>query len=690
MRSIVELLGYLRSLDISLSLDGDALKCNAPQGVLTPELRQELAERKPEIIAFLRASRRARRNGKPGIAPMDRSGPLPLSLAQQRLWFLNQLDSNSAANNIGAALRMKGPFSISAFGRAIVDTVQRHEDLRTRFVQLHGEPQAIIGDGRDWRFETIDACHLGDQSRETELLKYVGRLTNQPFDITQESLIRVHLLVLGPQDHLFVLTMHHMVSDGWSMGVLMREFSELYEAHATGKEPSLPPLPIQYVDFAAWQRKWLESGELDRQLPYWKTQLAGAPPVFGFPTDHRRSATESFRGCRSKLVLPQELVDALKHLSRRHAVTLFMTLLAAFKVLLARYSGQDDVVLGSPSANRSLPELYRLIGFFVNNLVLRTDLSGNPSFAELLGRIREVALRAYEHQDVPFDRLVHALRPERSLDHSPLFQVMFILQDFALDSFEFAGLAAEPLEIEIGTARFDLTVEIFPRHGELWAYFDYNADLYEPETIERIQQHYLAILNAVCADSNQKIAAIPLLSLSERQKLLVDWNQTAATVPPVCFHQQFEAHARATPDRLAVLAGGESLTYGELEQRANRIADLLKARGAGPEKLVALCLARSTDLVVAMLAVAKSGAAYVPLDPTYPAGRISNILEDAKPLVVLTTTDLLLASSEHQNFPFDVVYLDALDNSGESLAAHSPASNVRRIPRASIRTTSRT
>jgi non-ribosomal peptide synthetase component F len=261
-----------------------------------------------------------------------------------------------------------------------------------------------------------------------------------------------------------------------------------------------------------------------------------------------------------------------------NAVTLFMTLLVAFKVLLARYSGQDDVVLGSPSANRSLPELYRLIGFFVNNLVLRTDLSGNPSFAELLGRIREVTLRAYEHQDVPFDRLVQALRPERSLDHSPLFQVMFILQNFVLDDFEFAGLAAEPLEIEIETARFDLTVEIFPRQGELWMYFDRNADLYEPETIERIQQHYLAILNAVCADPSQKIASIPLLSASELQRLLVDWNQTA------------------NPDRLAVLVGGDSCTYRELDRRTNRIAELLKRRGAGPDMLVALCLARSTDL----------------------------------------------------------------------------------------------
>jgi amino acid adenylation domain-containing protein len=687
MRSIVELLGYLRSLDVSLSLDGDALKCSAPRGVLTPELRQELAERKPEIIAFLRASRRVRRSVKPGIAPMDRSGTLPLSLAQQRLWFLNQLDSSSAANNIAAALRMKGSLNISAFERAMVHSVQRHEDLRTRFVQIHGEPQAVIGDGRNWKPEIIDARHLGGQNPETELLKYAGQLTNQPFDITQESLFRVHLLVLGSEDHLLVLALHHMISDGWSMGVLTREFSELYEAYSTGSKPSLPPLPIQYVDFAAWQRKWLESGELDRQLPYWKTQLAGAPPVFGFPTDHRRSATEAFRGRRSKLVLPRELVDALKHLSRRHAVTLFMTLLAAFKVLLARYSGQDDVILGSPSANRSLPELYRLIGFFVNNLVLRTDLSGNPSFTELLGRIREVALRAYEHQDVPFDRVVHALRPERSLDHSPLFQVMFTLQDFALDGFEFAGLAAEPLEIEIETARFDLTVEIFPRQGELWAYFDYNADLYEPETIERIQQHYLTILNAVCADPNQKIASIPFLSASERRKLLVDWNQTAADIPAICFHQQFEAHASVTPDRLAVLAGVDSLTYGELEQRANRIAELLKSRGAGPEKLVALCLPRSTDLVVAMLAVAKSGAAYVPLDPTYPAGRISNILEDAKPLVVLTTTDLLTAdllsiSREQQSFPLHIIWLDKLDDSGQVLptgSAQATSSNLARI-----------
>lgn len=673
MRSIVEFLGHLRSLDVSLSLEGDALKCNAPQGILTSDLRQELSDRKPEIISFLRTSRRARRTGKPSISRMDRSGPLPLALAQQRLWFLNQLDSNSAVNNIGAALRLRGDFDKAAFDLALMDTVQRHEILRTSFIQVHGEPQAVIVDGSDWKYETVDARHLGDRGPESELLQYAGQLTNQPFDITRGSLFRVHLLLLGPRDHLIVLAMHHMISDGWSMGVLVREFSEIYAARAAGAEPTLPPLPIQYVDFAAWQRKWLESGELDRQLPYWQKQLAGAPPVFGFPTDHRRSPTEAFRGCRSKLVLPQEMVGALKHLSRRHAVTLFMTLLAAFKVLLARYSGQDDVVLGSPSANRSLPELYRLIGFFVNNLVLRTDLSGNPSFAELLGRIREVTLRAYEHQDVPFDSLVHALRPERSLDHSPLFQVMFILQNFSLDNFEFAGLAAEPLEIAIGTPRFDLTVEIFPRYGELWMYFDYNADLYEPETIERIQQHYLAILSAVCADPSQKIASIPLLSAPERQKLLVGWNQTSASIPAVCFHRQFEAHARATPERLAVLAGANSLTYRELDQRANRIADLLRSRGAGPAKLVALCLPRSTDMVAAILGVAKSGAAYVPLDPMYPAGRISSILEDAKPLAVLTTTDLLLALSvEPQDFPFDVICLDKFDDPG-----NLPADSVK-------------
>ena len=684
MRSIIELLGNLRSLNVGLSLDGDALKCNAPQGVLTPALRQELGERKPEIIAFLRASRQARVGGDAGIARIDRSGPLPLSLAQQRLWFLNQLDPDSSVYNIGAALRMKGHIHVPALERTLQEIVQRHEDLRTNFVQINGMPQTVIRDGRDWRLQKIDVRHLADEGPGSELRMYAAQLIREVFDIGRESLFRVHLLTAAPENHVLLITMHHLISDGWSMGVLGQEFAELYSAYAAGREPSLAPLSIQYVDFAAWQRKWLESGELDRQLPYWKKQLAGSPPVLGFPADHRRPKTETFRGCRSKLVIPQQLVSAVEQLSQRHGVTLFMTLLAAFKVLLARYSGQDDIVVGSPSANRSRAELNQLIGFFVNNLVLRTDLSGNPSFATLLGRIREVTLRSYEHQDVPFDVLVHALNPERSLDHSPMFQIMFILQNYPLDELDLAGIVTTPLELEVDTARFDLTVEVYPRRGELWAFFDYNSDLYDAETIGRIQQHYVTILSAVCADPNQNIASIPLLSSSERQKLLVDWNRTEETFPDICFHRQFEAQARATPERLAVIAGGHSLTYGELEERANRIANHLKSRGAGPENLVALCLERSADLVAAILAVAKAGAAYVPLDPSYPAARIANIFEDAKPLVTLTTQSLLSllpAAGEHGTF--DVVCLDKLDEPGDfqTVLTAQEAVSVSRIVR---------
>jgi amino acid adenylation domain-containing protein len=683
MKSILELFGQLRAVNVSLALDGDALKCSAPQGVLTADLRQELAERKPEIVAFLRSSQNARRNPDPGIPRVDRSGPLPLSYAQQRLWFLNQLDPESAVNNLGIALRIKGNLNVSAVERALAEIVNRHEDLRTSFARVNGVPHAVIGDGKNFALQSIDARHLAAAGDDSELNRYANRLTFQPFDMSHGPLFRAYLLQIASDDHILALTMHHIVSDGWSMGVLVREFSELYPAYTAGRQHSLPPLAIQYVDFAAWQRTWLESGGLDRQLPYWKKQLAGAPPVVGFPPDHRRPATDLFRGRRSPLMIPRPLVSALEQLSQRHGVTLFMTLLAAFELLLARYSGLEDVVIGSPSANRNRAELHPLIGFFVNNLVLRTDLSGNPTFAELLARVREVTLGAYEHQDVPFDTLVHAMHAERSLDHSPLFQVMFILQNFPLDDLNLAGLKATPLEPEVEHARFDLTVEVFPRKGELCAYFDYNADIYEPETIARIQQHYLALLQAVCADPGQKTASIPLLSATERQQLLVEWNQTEAEIPAICFHQRFEMHAQATPDRVAVMAGENSLTYGELEHRANRIAAELRARGAGPEKLVGVCIARSADLIAALLAVAKSCAAYVPLDPGYPAGRILNILEDARPLVILTTSNLSPSLPvPNEGFSFDVICLDKLreDAAPESINEQNGPQSSSALP----------
>jgi amino acid adenylation domain-containing protein len=639
MRSTVEFLGHLRAQSVALTLDGDALKCSAPPGVLTAELREELGRRKPEIVAFLRASQQARQGGQPAVSQIeriDRSGPLPLSLAQLRLWFLNQLDSESPVYNIGVPIKLTGKMDVEALERALAEIVQRHEDLRTSFIQVGGEPRAVIGDGKDWKLKRLDARALD----ELELHELAAQQSKELFDIARGPLFRAALLQAGDREHVLVLTMHHMISDGWSLGVLVNEFAELYRAYCDRRSPSLHPLAIQYVDFAAWQRKWLESGELDRQLPYWKKQLAGAPPVVGFPADHRRPQTEMFRGRRLKLVIPRDLVAALEQLSQSKGVTFFMTLLAAFKALLARYCGQDDIVVGSPSANRSRAELSPLIGFFVNNLVLRTDLEGNPSFTELLARVREVTLRAYEHQDVPFDRLVQTLRPERSLDHSPLFQVMFIMQNFPMEDLQLSGLVTEPLELDVTTARFDLTVEVFPRHGELWAYFDYNSDLYEPETIASIQRHYVTILEAVCADPHQRIGEIPLLSATEQTQLVVDWNQTAADNPECCFHEQFAARASAHPDRVAVMAGAESLTYRQLDERANRFALALQSRGAARGKLVALCLGRSADLVAGMIAIAKCGAAYVPLDPAYPRARIVNIFEDAMPVAVLTSENL--------------------------------------------------
>jgi amino acid adenylation domain-containing protein len=642
MRSLMEFLGELRAKGVTLTLDGESLKCAAAPGVLNSELKAELLRQKPEIIEFLRTSQKSFRAGEPVLSRIDRSGPLPLSYAQQRLWFLNQLDPDSTVYNIGTALQLTGPLNVRALERTLKEIIRRHENLRTYFLQVNGMPQTLICEEVQWSLNVIDVQHLAGEETKAELIGYASSLIREHLDIAHAPLFKADLLITGPESHLLILTLHHIIFDGWSVGVFSQELTELYRAYSVGRESELAPLPLQYVDYAAWQRKWLEAGELDRQLVYWKKQLAGAPPVIAFPPDHRRPSADQFRGTRSKLTLAQELTSALEAVSQRHGVTLFMVLLAAFKVLLARYTGQDDIVVGSPSANRTRTELYPMMGFFVNNLVLRTDLSGGLSFSEVLKRVREVTRRAYEHQDVPFDQLVQALRPERSLDHSPLFQTMFVFQNFRVEDLDLSGVEVKQVELEVDTARFDLTVEVFPRNGKLQAFFDYNTDLYDADTVSRLQKHYLAILEAVVANADVKISDIPLLSSSEQEKLLFEWNRTEAPIPVnICFHQQFEKHASTTPDRVAVMAGDTSITYGELERRANQIASALRAKGAGPEKLVAIFQERGIDLLAAILGVAKSGAAYVPLDPVYPKGRIEAILEDAQPVAILTSRPLL-------------------------------------------------
>jgi amino acid adenylation domain-containing protein len=671
MKEVIHLLGRLRAEGVSLTVDGDTLRCAAAPGVLTAELRAELTRHKPEILAFLRSSRNTGLSKQVALTRGERTGPVPLSYAQQRLWFLCQLDPDSPVYNIPSAVVLTGQLDIDALQRAIREIIRRNESLRTYFAQENGVPRVVISEQTQWSLQRIDVQYIADQG-PSELIRYASRLAQEPIEITQAPLLRAQLLTAAAESHVLLLTVHHIVFDGWSMGLFVRELEELYRAYVSGEIPRLAPLALDYTDFAVWQRHWLETGVLEQQLAYWKKRLADAPLVVSFPADRRRPQVEMFRGARRKIVTPRELVQGLESLSHTQGVTLFMVLLACFDVLLARYTGQEDVVVGSPSAGRSRSELSDVMGFFVNNLVLRTDLSGNPAFSTLLARVREVTLQAYKHQDVPFDQLVQALRPERSPDHAPLFQTMFILQNFPIGRIEMPGLLLQPMELEFSTARFDLTVEVFPHDGALNVYFDYNSDLYDDTTIARLQAHYRAILEAVVTDPTQKIGEIPLLSAAEREELLFTWNRTEANIPAdLCFHHRFEEIAQTSPDRVGLMVNNEGITYGKLNERANCIAAALRKRGAGPNSLVGVFLPRGADLVAALLGVMKAGAAYVPLDPDYPKGRIESILDDARPVAVVTSAILL------DNLPITGEHALCLDREGDlSEPDDSPAPSM--------------
>ena len=548
MREVIHLLGQLRAQGVSLSVDRDSLKCAAPPGVLTAELRAELTKHKAEILAFLKSSTNKTVSREIILGPVERRDPLPLSYAQQRLWFLCQLDPDSPVYNIPIAVTLNGKLDVDALQRTIGEIIRRNENLRTSFAQDNGIPRAVISEEVDWSLQRIDARSIAEKGT-AELIRYTSRLTQERIEITRAPLLRAQLLTTGDDSHVLSLTVHHIIFDGWSMGLFVRELEELYRAYSTGTIPNLAPLTLQYVDFTIWQKKWLESGVLEHQLAYWKKQLAGAPPVVNFPADRRRPQVEMFHGTRRKLVIPPQMVQEIESLSQRHGVTLFMTLLACFDVLLARYTGLEDIVVGSPSAGRSRSELSNVMGFFINNLVLRTDLSGDPTIVTLLARVREVTLQAYEHQDVPFDQLVQAMHPERSPGHSPLFQTMFILQNFPITRAEMPDLTLQTMELEYDSARFDLTVEIFPLDGVLDIYFDYNSDLYDDATMARVQAHYQTILEAVVSNPNQKVSEIKLLSAAESKDLLFERNNTVAEIPDdLCFHHRFDASRQSRID----------------------------------------------------------------------------------------------------------------------------------------------
>jgi amino acid adenylation domain-containing protein len=452
---------------------------------------------------------------------------------------------------------------------------------------------------------------------------------------------RAVLLQISNEQHVLILTTHHIVSDAWSIGILTKEIWTLYDAHANGSPSRRKDVPIQYADYAAWQREWLQGDVLESQLSYWKEQLKELP-ILNLPTDHPRPAKQSFRGARQPITLSESLTAAVNELSRREGVTQFMTLLAAFSVLLYRYSGQEDVAVGSPIANRNRPEVEGLIGLFVNTLVLRTDLCGNPTFRQLISRVRDVCLRAYAHQDLPFEKLVEELRPDRDLSRNPLFQVMFVLQNTPRPLPNISGPEIERIHVLPATSPFDLSLYLRERDGKIIGFFEYNSDLFEPSTIERMIGHFETLLEGIVADPEQPISTLPLLTQAERHQVLVEWNDTVAEYPKdSCIHELFEAQAKRTPDTVAVQFEGKRLTYRELNSRANQLANFLRGLGVGPEKLVGVCVERSLEMVVGLLGILKAGGAYVPLDPAYPRERLEFMLKDAQVSVLLTQKTLV-------------------------------------------------
>lgn len=574
----------------------------------------------------------------PPLVAVPRREVVPLSFAQQRLWFMEQLRPGNAAYNIPAALRLTGALDVYAFERSLNEIVRRHEVLRTNFRAPKGEPAQFVAAYEPELLVVDNLEVLPETEREVEVERRATEEAARPFDLGRERMLRARLLRLGAQEHVLLLTMHHIVADDWSFSILIRELSTLYQAFSGGQPSPLPELPIQYADFACWQRAWLTGEVLEEQLAYWREQLAGMPHVFELPTDRPRPAVQSSSGSVETLRLNASLTGALKQLSRAEGVTLFMTLLAAFKILLSRYARREDIVVGAPIAGRNRAETEGLIGFFVNTLVLRTDLSGEPTFRELLARVRKVSLEAYAHQDLPFDKLVEELQPARNLSHMPLVQIVLALQNAPQDDFQLTGLTLGGVEAESETAKFDLTLNMSESEGELFGALRYSTDLFDAATARRMIDHLTTLLEGIVTSPDRRISELPLLKPEEERQLLERWTSGARDFSPSLsgVHQLFEAQVERRPEATALVFEGERLSYAELNRRANQLAHLLRAVGVGAETRVGLMLERSSEMVVGLLGILKAGGAYVPLDPAYPHERLAFLRHDAGLHALLT------------------------------------------------------
>ena len=599
-------------------------------------LGRRLADLSPARRAALERLVRTRSVARsPAIQRRPTSGPASLSFAQQRLWFLDQLVPGNAFYNVDNAVPLPGPIDAGCFERSVNALIDHHEILRTTFTTVDGQPVQVVTPLLRIAVPVIDLTTLDDRTRETEATRLATEEARRPFDLAVGPLLRVTLLRLAPERHVLLLTLHHIIADGWSMSVLFEDLWTLYGALSAAVPSPLAPLPIQYADYAVWQRETLQGEVLERQLAYWKKQLVAISPL-QLPTDRPRPAIQTYRGANLPVTIPDRLTQGLRTFGQQHGATLFMTLLAGFVALLHRYTGAEDVAVGCPIAGRSRVETERLIGFFVNTLVMRADVSADPSFGELVAQVRDVAIAAYANQDLPFEMLVEALEPERDLSRNPLFQVMFQLYVDANPSDD-ASADSRPLDVSRGTAIGDLVVHLSDVGASVRGRVEYSTELFDAPTIARFIDHYVRLLEAAVANPTQRVAVLPLLSAQERHQQLVTWNATSRAYPrEQCVHTLVEAQVRQRPEAVAVVAGAQTLTYAALNARANQLARYLQRHGVGPDVLVALCVERSVELVVGMLGVLKAGGAYVPLDPSYPPARLAFMLEDTAAPVLLT------------------------------------------------------
>ena len=613
------------------------------------------------------------------VPPDTHPDLLPLSSMQQRLWFLDQGELNRQAYTVPIAVRMKGKLNRGILTNAINEVIRRHDILRTRVTVHEGVPYQVVVPSLTLALPVMELDHLVESERDSEAMRLILKEVQQPFDLAQGPQIRAAVLRLGEDDHILLFTIHHIIFDHWSTGILFHELSVLYEAYADGKPSPLPALLIQYADYAQWQRQRLQGERLATQLSYWKSQLDGAPPMLKLPTDKPRPPVQTYQGARHTMTFSPDLLGEIRSLAQCEGVTVFMILLAAFTTLLCRYTGQEDMVIGTPIANRSSVALENLIGFFVNTLVLRTDLSGNPTFRELIVRARESLLGAHDHQDLPFEKLVEELQPARNLGHSPLFQVMFAFQNSPGRKMTLPGLSVNRMKVHNGTAKYDLVLFMAESPEGLSATAEYNTDLFEEATIKRMLGHLQVLLRGIIENPDKHLSELPLLTEEEKQRIVIEWNKTGRSYPRNrCIHELFEDQAGRAPESIAVVSQNQQLTYGELNKQANQLARYLIRRGMKPGDIVAICMERSPEMVVGLLGILKAGGSYVPLDPLYPKERLAFMLQDSQACILLTRGKL-------SDIPPDLkIQIIRADGDGETIAGEK-SMNMLNMARAEDR-----